>query len=38
MSFFLQHLYQARFADARFTAEQHHLPSAVFDLCPALQQ
>ena len=35
---FLQHLHQARFADARFAAEQHHLPEAVLDLRPALQQ
>ena len=34
----LQHLHQARFADARFAAEQHHLPKAVLDLCPALQE
>jgi hypothetical protein len=33
---FGQHLHQARFADARFAAEQHHLPEAVFDLRPAL--
>jgi hypothetical protein len=33
-----QHLHQARFADARFAAEQHHLPAAVFDLRPALPQ
>ncbi len=35
---FLQHLHQARFANARFAAEQHHLPEAVLDLRPALQQ
>jgi hypothetical protein len=35
---FGQPLHQARFADARFTAEQHHLPKAVFDLHPALAQ
>ena len=34
----LQHLHQARFANARFAAEQHHLPEAVLDLRPALQQ
>jgi hypothetical protein len=33
-----QHLHEARFADPRFAAEQHHLPEAVLDLCPALQQ
>jgi hypothetical protein len=33
-----QPLHQARFADARFAAEQHHLPEAVFDLHPALPQ
>ena len=33
-----QHLHQARFADAGFAAEQHHLAEAVFDLCPALTQ
>ena len=35
---FLQHLHQARFANAGFTAEQYHLPEAVLDLRPALQQ
>ena len=35
---FLQHLHEARFANARFAAEQHHLPEAVLDLRPALQQ
>ena len=35
---FLQHLHQARFANARFAAEQHHLPHAVLDLRPALPQ
>jgi hypothetical protein len=35
---FLQHLHQARFADACFAAEQHHLPEAVLDLRPALEQ
>jgi hypothetical protein len=35
---FLQHLHEARFADARFAAEQHHLPEAVRDLRPALHQ
>ena len=34
----LQHLHQARFANARLAAEQHHLPQAVLDLRPALQQ
>ena len=33
-----QHLHQARFADARFATEQHHLPEAVLDLRPALPQ
>jgi hypothetical protein len=33
-----QDLHQARFADARFAAEQHHLPQAVLDLGPALPQ
>ena len=33
-----QHLHQARFANAGFAAEQHHLPEAVFDLRPALAQ
>ena len=33
-----QHLDEARFANARFTAEQHHLPEAVLDLRPALPQ
>ena len=35
---FLEHLRQARFADARFPTEQHYLPHAVFDLRPALQE
>ena len=35
---FRQHLHEARFADARFAAEQHHLPEAVLDLRPALPQ
>jgi hypothetical protein len=35
---FLQHLYQARFANACFATEQHDLPHAVFDLRPALPQ
>ena len=35
---FCQHLHQARFANARFAAEQHHLPEAVLDLRPALPQ
>ena len=35
---FLQHLHQARFANTRFAAEQHHLPEAVLDLGPALAQ
>jgi hypothetical protein len=34
---FLQHLHEARFANARFATEQHHLPGAVPDLCPALE-
>jgi hypothetical protein len=33
---FGQHLDEARFADARFSAEQHHLPEAIFHLRPAL--
>jgi hypothetical protein len=33
---FDQHLDEARSADARFTAEQHHLPEAIFHLRPAL--
>ena len=33
-----QHLHQARFADAGFAAEEHHLAEAVFDLRPALYQ
>ena len=33
-----QHLDETRFADARFAAEQHHLPEAVLDLRPALQE
>ena len=33
-----QHLHQARFADAGFTAEEHDLSEAVFDLGPALAQ
>jgi hypothetical protein len=32
----LDHLHQARFTDARFAAEQHHLPEAVLDLRPEL--
>ena len=35
---FSQHLHQARFADAGFAAEQHHLPKAVLDLFPELPQ
>jgi hypothetical protein len=35
---FRQHLDEARFADARLAAEQHHLPHALFDLRPALLQ
>jgi hypothetical protein len=35
---FLQHLHQARFANARFATEQHHLPKAVLNLRPALPQ
>jgi hypothetical protein len=34
----LQPLDEARFADARFATEQHHLPDAVRDLRPALQE
>ena len=34
----LQHLDEARFANARFTAEQHHLPDPLLDLCPAFDQ
>jgi hypothetical protein len=34
----LEHLDKARFADARFAAEQHHLPNAVLDLRPAFEQ
>jgi hypothetical protein len=33
-----QHLHQARFANARLTAEQDHLAPPVLTLCPALQQ
>jgi hypothetical protein len=34
-----QHLHQARFANARLAAEQHHLPATRGGLCPApLQQ
>jgi hypothetical protein len=33
---FLQHLDQARFTNARFAAEQHHLPHAILDLRPTL--
>jgi hypothetical protein len=33
-----QRLHQARFADAGFAAEEHHLAEAVFDLRPALEQ
>ena len=33
-----QHLHQARFADAGFPAEQHHLAEAVLHLRPALAQ
>ena len=33
---FLQHLHETRFANARFTAQQHHLPEAILDLRPAL--
>jgi hypothetical protein len=31
-----QDLHQARFANPRFAAEQHHLSEAIFDLRPAL--
>src|SRR5262245_54594216 len=34
----LQHLHQARFANARFTAEQYYLSEAILDLRPTLQQ
>jgi hypothetical protein len=34
----LQDLHQPRFANPRFAAEQDHLPEAVLDLCPALQE
>ena len=33
-----QDLHQARFANPRFAAEQHHLPEAILDLRPALLQ
>jgi hypothetical protein len=33
---FRQHLHEARFADARFAAEQHDLPGTVLDLRPTL--
>ncbi len=33
-----QHLDQARFANARLAAEQHHLPVPFLDLRPALPQ
>ena len=33
-----QHLHQARFANARLTAEQHHLPLPRLRLLPALLQ
>ena len=33
-----QHLHQARFANACFAAEQHHLPDALLDLRPAFPQ
>jgi hypothetical protein len=32
------HLHQARFADACFAAEQHHLPKALLDLRSAFPQ
>ena len=35
---FLQHLHQARFANARFPAEQHDLSDPLLDLRPALPQ
>jgi hypothetical protein len=35
---FSQHLHQARFANAGFATEQHHLPEPLLDLCPALPQ
>jgi hypothetical protein len=34
----LQDLHQARFANACFTAEQHHLSDPLLDLRPALPQ
>ena len=34
----LQHLDEARFADACFPAEKHHLPYPFFDPRPALHQ
>ena len=33
-----QYLHQARFANARLAAQQHHLPETVLDLRPALQE
>jgi hypothetical protein len=35
---FGQHLYEARFADAGFATEQHHLPEPLLNLRPALPQ
>jgi len=35
---FFEHLHQARFANARFPTEQHHLSETVLDLRPALPQ
>ena len=35
---FLQHVHEARFPDTRFATQQHHLPEAVLDLGPALQE
>ena len=34
----LQHLHEARFPDARLSADQHPVAEAVLHLCPALQQ
>jgi hypothetical protein len=33
-----QHLHQARFANTRLAAEQHHLADPLLDLRPALQE
>ena len=34
----LQHLHEARFANAGLAAEQHHLPDPLLDLRPTLHQ